>query len=117
MNEALQAANHKRHVLGLIRKHGLTGARRELGDKAPCLQTLKKQAVEAGIEIPGRGRPSVYKKEKIVKLLAKFQSHRKVRAYLKERNLACPTNPMLVKWASEAGIVITRGRPVEKAAA
>ncbi len=116
MNEALRAANQKRHVLGLVRKHGLSGAKRILGEDSPCLQTLRKRADAAGIPIPGRGRPAVYKKDMIVKLLAKYKSHKKVRAMLTAKGLPCPTNPMLVKWADEAGIEITRGRPVLDAA-
>jgi len=115
--QALQVANQKRHVLGLVRKHGLTGAMRILGDASPCLQTLKKRAIAAGIVIPGRGRPAVYPKAKIVKLLAKYGSHKQVRAILTAKGLPCPTNPMLVKWANEAGIEIKRGRPVLEAAA
>ena len=111
---SLQKANHERHVLALVRKHGLTGAKRALeqeGGKSYCLATLRKRAEAAGIEIPGRGRPTVYDKDKIVKLLAKFKRHSLVRAHLEAKGEACPTNPMLVKWAEEAGIEITRGRP------
>lgn len=118
MAKQLQKANQERHVLSLVRKHGLSGAKRILDGegKSPCLATLRKRAEAAGIVIPGRGRPAVYDKEQIVKLLAKFQSHKKVRELLESKGKACPTNPMLVKWANEAGIEITRGRPVAEAA-
>jgi hypothetical protein len=115
---SLQEANYERHVLSLIRKHGLSGAKRALESegKSYCLATLRKRAEAAGVKIPGRGRPTVYDWPKIVKLLKKFKSHAKVRAHLTEKGEPCPTNPMLVKVADKNGIEITRGRPVKDAA-
>lgn len=51
--------NDKKHILGLIRKHGLTGAQRALAEEqkqVPTLPMLVKWAKERGIAVK-RGRP------------------------------------------------------------
>ena len=53
--------NDKTHILGLIRKHGLTGAQRALADEkrqVPTLPMLVKWAKEAQISVK-RGRPAL----------------------------------------------------------
>lgn len=56
---AVFTGNVKRHIVAVIRKHGLTGGRVVLADEGTniSLPTLGKFAAEAGIELH-RGRPS-----------------------------------------------------------
>ena len=119
----LQKSNDERHILGLIRKHGLSGARRALleeGRKAPSLPTLSNLAKVAKIEVPGRGRPPVYAgkdKDRIVALIRKYGSHKLAGEELKAKGLAVPTLPMMVHYAQEAGVSVKRGRPAKVAVA
>ena len=109
----------KIHILSLIRKHGLTGAQRVLTEEkkqVPTLPMLVRWAKEADIAFSGR-HPSLEDKDKVVKLLRKYHSHKKVKEVLVEN---CPTYPTLVKWAAEADIKIKRsrrGRPTLEVAA
>jgi len=50
--------NQKRHIVAVVRKHGLTGAKQALAEEGVSitLPTLGKFAKEAGIELQ-RGRP------------------------------------------------------------
>jgi hypothetical protein len=113
--------NEKRHILALLRKHGLSGCKRALeaeGVKSPSFPTLTKMAIAAEIEIPGRGRPAVYDgkdKEHILALIRKHGSHKVAREILESEGKPCPTPPMMVRYAQEAGITVKRGRPVEAA--
>lgn len=56
---AVFTGNVKKHIVTLIRKHGLTGARAELKKEKVSISmpTLGKFAAEAGIELR-RGRPA-----------------------------------------------------------
>ena len=122
----LQVANEKRHIVSLIKKHGLTGAKRVLETEGKKFQlyALSKLAKEAGIEVPdGRGRPEGSgkwqgeAKDQVLDLIRQHGSHKVAREILKSKNLPCPSLLTMVRLAQEAGITVKRGRPKLVAAA
>jgi hypothetical protein len=115
MSANLQAANQKRHVASMLRKHGkLVVVQNLLADEGTemSLPAIRKIASDNGIEIAGRGRPVKCDEATQAKVTEAVKTYglTGAKAALEAKGLVL-TLPTIRKYATAGGVgALKRGR-------